>query len=151
MFKASFHSILETSKRRKLTQFFIKRNEIIGSLLKRIFILNRKISLYKTFSSLKYIKNENDISNILHTKLKYKKNYNEFEETKKNQISDIFAEKLAQIKKKFALFEDKENSFENVQTPKKNTKNNSEINHIKKELNTFFMKDDPIKTKEKWI
>ena len=64
---------------------------------------------------------------------------------KSREISDVFAEKLLQIKKKFALLEtNKENSRENsaiIITPEIP----KEIPFIFKELRPHFLRDDPLK------
>lgn len=148
---AGFKKIFEFSQEQKKKIDFSIRNEKLGSILKRIFTLNKKICLIHGFSSIKLIKKLNILPNWninfqnQPKKIEPRKN---FDAKKANQISDIFAEKLAQIKKKFSLVQDKENSWEERQTPKKISKYYDENRNIQTELNPYFLKDDPIKLKK---
>lgn len=94
---------------------------------------NKEKALSKTVKKASFYQEASQISREFTEKME-----------KSREISDVFAEKLLQIKKKFALLEtNKENSRENSfihppEIPK-------EIPLIFKELRPHFLRDDPLK------
>jgi len=71
---------------------------------------------------------------------------------KNKEISDVFAEKLLQIKRKFALLErNKENSRDHNQENSFSNEIPKELPFLLKELKPHFLKDDPLKTPNKFI
>lgn len=137
----AFGIILKYNNSLKTKEIRLKRNEKIAFILKRIFLVNRKISLFHSFQLIRHY-----IKPIYIYKSPIKMNINS--EPVKPQISDIFAEKLNQIKKKFALYEDKENGCINKSNTKIYKEIPMQIPFIRKELNPHFLKDDPINIKK---
>ena len=168
----AFKKLISYEKMLKIKENRVIRIEKLGFALKRVFILNKKLVISDFFHKIRlFIMKPNIFYNNqqIHQKElpqhniqnQYKSpikiiNY-ESESVKNSVISDVFAEKLSQIKKKFALngglAYDKENSVDN--SLKKSNKNNDiggiferAIPLALKELNPYFLKDDPLKKKE---
>ena len=101
--------------------------------IKEFSAINKEKLLSKTVKKASFYQETSQISREFMEKME-----------KSREISDIFSEKLLQIKKKFALLEtNKENSRENSaiippEIPK-------EIPFIFKELRPHFLRDDPLK------